>query len=72
MLKRLSIQESSNVRVVLYDDECHQLLVLFRSGGLYLYHTVAPDVALGFERADSAGRYFAENVKGIVPGERID
>ena len=52
--------------------EAHETLVLvFRSGGTYLYTGVPASVWQSFRAADSLGRYFNTKIKGVYPSEKV-
>ena len=52
--------------------EAHETLVLvFRSGGTYLYTGVPDAVWQSFRAADSLGRYFNTKIKGNFPSEKV-
>ena len=52
--------------------EAHETLVLvFRSGGTYLYTGVPVSVWNTFCAADSLGRYFNTKIKGVYPSEKV-
>ena len=48
-----------------YNKETQTLTVTFPSGASYDYDAVPPDIAEGFERAESKGSYFNANIRGI-------
>jgi hypothetical protein len=54
---------SSHITGASYDDETQELSVSFKNG-TYLYSNVPDEVALDFESAPSAGKYFDTNIKG--------
>lgn len=56
------VSTTGNVRKVDYDPDTQTLLVTFK-GGTYKAEGVDEDTALGFERADSAGTYYNQNIK---------
>ena len=52
--------------------EAHETLVLvFRSGGTYLYTGVPVSVWNAFCASDSLGRYFNTKIKGVYPSEKV-
>lgn len=63
--------ESSNIESVGYDVESRELEVEFKTGAVYSYSDVPPEVAEGLLNAESVGRYFAAHVKGVYAYERV-
>lgn len=62
-MKKLNTPESSNIAAVRYDEDTQRLEVDFKNGGAtYEYYKVPKDVAEGFEKAESAGKYFHANI----------
>ncbi len=55
--------QSSVIASVAYDDATRVLEVKFRSGRLYSYFEVPPHVVAELLTADSAGRYFNEQIR---------
>lgn len=56
---------SSNLDAYRYDPDTQELQVRFKTSGLtYSYADVPQDVAQGLGSADSAGKYFAQSIKG--------
>ena len=55
---------SSNIESAAYDPEVENLTVTFRDGSEYLYYNVPGSVYRGIQGAASAGRYFAQFIKG--------
>ncbi|MFQ5431236.1 MAG: KTSC domain-containing protein [Nitrospinota bacterium] len=56
---------SSNVASIGYDENSYTLEVAFHSGGIYQYFDVSPQVFEQFINADSKGKFFHEEIKGI-------
>lgn len=56
---------SKNIQSIGYDADSHTLEVEFNSGGVYQYSSVPQEVYEGFIGADSKGRYFSANIKGV-------
>lgn len=55
---------SSNIDAVMYDEDSRTLSVRFRSGSVYSYADVDPQVADELVKAESPGRFFNQNIKG--------
>ena len=60
---------SSNIQAVGFDPSRNILAVLFKSGGLWFYRGVPPEVYEGLLTAESVGKFFAYSVKPYYPGE---
>ena len=54
-----------------YSDAHETLVLVFRSGGTYLYSGVPASVWQSFRTADSLGRYFNTKIKGNFPSEKV-
>ena len=63
--------KSSNVKSVGYDTESKKLRVEFSNGTMYEYTDVAPHVHAEMLSAESAGSYFAKNVRGKYGVEKL-
>jgi hypothetical protein len=61
--------ESSNIASIGYDPPT--LEVEFHHGGVYTYEGVPQEVYENFMAAPSKGRFFAENIKGKYPHQRV-
>lgn len=56
---------SSLIRRILFDEEANRLIVAFRESGLrYVYEGVPRAVYDALGKAQSAGRFFNEHIKG--------
>ena len=55
--------KSTNISKIGYDEESNTLSVKFRSGSLYLYNEVPPDVHLALMDAGSKGVYLNRHIK---------
>lgn len=62
---------SSNIAGVEYDAAQRVLTVQFRGSRAYRYGNVPADVYHRFRLADSAGQFFAREIRGKFVGERI-
>ena len=49
---------------IVFDDEAETLAITFSSSGKYLYHGVPRAIYDALGKAQSAGRYFNECIKG--------
>lgn len=54
---------SSTIEKVWYDRHTKTMMVQFKKGCAYLYYGIQPELYDEFEKADSAGKFFAEHVK---------
>jgi len=62
---------SSNIHAIGFDDEKKILAVEFKSGGIYHYAGVEPDLALDLVNAESVGRFYSQNIKGKFQGQKM-
>jgi len=58
---------SANLKSIAYDEEWETLDVYFRSGGVYRYEDVPPDVVEELKFAESRGRYFWIYIRNSYP-----
>jgi len=63
-LESIVIAESSTIAKVEYDNLLNRMLVTFKSGSTYQYVEVPHKVFDELVSAESAGKYFAANIKG--------
>lgn len=66
--KRVS---SSALSSVGYDEGSSTLELEFKSGSVYDYHGVPPDVYRELMEADSKGRFVSSNIKGRYAASRV-
>lgn len=66
--KRVS---SSALSSVGYDEVSATLELEFKSGSVYDYHGVPPDVFRELMDAESKGRFVTSNIKGRYPASRV-
>jgi hypothetical protein len=59
--KRLT---SSTINRIVFDDEAQTLAITFRNSGRYLYHGVPRAIYDALGKAQSAGRFFNDCIKG--------
>ncbi len=64
--------KSSNVSAVGYDEENKTLTVEFRSGGIYQYAGVPPEMYADLLEADSVGRFVSQVVRAGRKGLKIE
>lgn len=62
---------SSNLDRVGYDPTSQTMQVIFRNGSIYEYSDVTQAEYYGLLEAGSAGRYLADNIKGVKPYKRV-
>ena len=55
---------SSLIDRIVFDEEAHTLLVTFRNARRYVYYDVPRAIYDALGKAQSAGRYFNEHVRG--------
>jgi hypothetical protein len=63
-VRDLEIAGSSNIESATYDRDAKVLRINFKNGSVYDYANVAIREARNMEKAESAGKFFAENIKG--------
>lgn len=56
--------DSSLIDRIVFDDETGTLSISFRQSGKYIYHGVPRAIYDALARAQSAGRFFNEAIKG--------
>ena len=68
------IEKSSNVKAIGYDPESKKMRVAFKGrdgDNVYEYTDVAPHVHAEMLAAESAGSYFAKNIRGKYGVEKL-
>ena len=68
----MRLVKSSNVKAVGYDAEEKTLQVEFKSGGVYRYAGVQPEMYADLMKAESIGRFVSQVVRAGRRGLRID
>lgn len=63
---------SSNIRSIGHDPAQNVLEVEFANGSVYQYSGVPRDLADQFVKSDSAGRFFAQNVRNQFQAKRVE
>ena len=63
--------ESSAIRGIDYEPSSRTLLVIFIDGDGYAYFGVPPALYADFLRADSKGRFFAEQARGRFDHQQV-
>ena len=64
--------KSSNVKAVGYDEENKTLQVEYKSGGIYQYPGVPPEIYADLLAAESVGRFVSQVVRVGRRGLRIE
>jgi hypothetical protein len=54
----LTVNDSSNISVIMYDHDSRDMIVDFTKGNRYLYHDVEPTDFGGLAASDSVGEMF--------------
>jgi hypothetical protein len=62
---------STAVRAIRYDAERRRLVVRFEDGDEYAFVGVPGEVHRSFIQAESKGRFFAEEVRGRYPYNKL-
>lgn len=68
---RIPKNPSTRIEKAAYDGDKQVLTITFKSGADYEYYDLPEDVAIGLVEAESAGRYFEKNIKGIYNYRRV-
>lgn len=55
-----------------YDADSQTLAVQYKNGAVFHYDGVPPEVADGLANADSIGKFFNANIKGVFEPRKID
>jgi lysyl-tRNA synthetase class 2 len=63
--------ESTAIRAIRYDEERQRLLVRFIDGDEYAYVGVPGEVHRSFVEADSKGGFFAAEIRGKYPYNKL-
>lgn len=71
MIKFFQVTKSSQVESIGHDSEALALYVKFKSGGLYRYEGVTGILADRFLRAESYGKFLADEIKGVFPFTKV-
>ncbi|NJM53485.1 MAG: KTSC domain-containing protein [Blastocatellia bacterium] len=69
-MKRIAV-ESSNLASVGYDEAAKMLEIQFHSGGIYQYDNVKKEFYDELMKAESKGRYFLHEIKGVYSYRRV-
>jgi hypothetical protein len=70
-MRRRSVS-SSSVASVGYDPKSQTLELEFHSGSVYEYHEVPPETFRDLMAAPSKGRFFASEIRGQYPSNRLE
>jgi len=62
---------SSNIHSIAYNEQDKILFVKFLHGGIYSYFDVPSHIFNQILVAESIGKYFSQNIKGIFRAEKI-
>ena len=63
--------ESTDIRAIRYDAERQRLVVRFNDGDEYAFVGVPGEAHRAFVEADSKDRFFAEEVRGRYPYNKL-
>ena len=64
-------KKSSRILKMSYIESKKLLTITFNSGAIYEYYDVPMEVTDGIIQADSLGKYFDKNIKGIYNYRRV-
>ncbi|MEA3213539.1 MAG: hypothetical protein QOE70_6596 [Chthoniobacter sp.] len=62
--------ESTSIASIGFDARFRILEIEFRSGAIYRYDAVPPEIWEGLQRAASKGRYFSQHIRGQFAFQR--
>ena len=63
---------SSYIDAVAYNEDINELRVQFKSGATWRYMDVPQSVHVSLLMAESTGKYFAKEVRGVFTGRKIE
>ena len=63
--------ESSNIDSIGYDSDLKELVVKFKHAATYSYSGVEPNIFRELMSAESKGKFFSQNVKGIYEYRKV-
>ena len=63
--------KSSYIDAISYNEEAKELKVQFKNGATWSYVDVPPAIHVSLLLAESTGKYFAKEVKGVFSGRKI-
>lgn len=58
--------ESSNIKAIGYSNTRNTLAIEFKSGDVFHYAPVSPELAVELYAAESKGKFYAANIKGKI------
>lgn len=64
--------KSSYITAVGYDEATKELRVQFKSGVTWKYYAVPEPVHISLLLAESTGKYFAKEIKGVYSGKKVE
>ena len=62
-MKRIVIENSSNIKSVGYDQFTEKMEIEFHTGKVYQYFPIDPYTYRDFLKAESKGNFFAKNIR---------
>ena len=71
MTKTIDTPKSSNIASVTYDYVTQEMLVEFKSGGVYTYQAVPDHLFEAFGTVSSAGKHFCRHIRDHFKFTRI-
>ncbi len=72
MVSLTPIEGSSTIEAQGYDPASQTLAIRFKSGGVYHYAGIPPDLAEEFQSADSPGSFHARNIRGAYEHVKLE
>lgn len=68
----MMLVDSEMASAIGYNEEDQVLQIEFRSGSVYQYSDVQPEIWESLQDADSTGRFFNSEIKGYYSSQRVD
>lgn len=66
------IPNSSFIKYVLWNMYTNILAVVYKSGSIWVYYDFPEEMYKAFSKAESAGKYFNENIRDLYSSEKIN
>ena len=64
--------KSSYIDAIAYNEAQQELRVQFKSGVTWKYREVPPAIHVSLLLAESTGKYFAKEVRGVFAGRKVE
>ena len=64
--------QSSSILSIGYDEEAQGLHIMFNGGHEYVYRDVPAELWEQFREANSIGKFFSREIRGIYPTKKVE